>query len=57
MTLIKTDKGLNIPIAGDPYGPVQDISSQSSGITVQTISLDLSPFEDIRFKILKKQKF
>lgn len=46
MTHITISKGLNIPIKGEPLGPVKEIPAPKQ------ISLNLSPFEDIKFKLL-----
>jgi Na+-transporting NADH:ubiquinone oxidoreductase subunit A len=48
MAHIKTTKGLDIPIAGTPHGPVQSLPRPS------LLSLNLRPFETIRFKLLAK---
>lgn len=48
MVHIKTTKGLNIPIGGLPTGNIQELPRP------QIASLNLRPFEDLRFKLLVK---
>ena len=55
MTHIKITKGLDIPIEGKGSGSPQLFVQEnppSSTITFKTIALDLSPFDEMKFKIL-----
>ncbi|MBA3958706.1 MAG: Na(+)-translocating NADH-quinone reductase subunit A [Parachlamydiaceae bacterium] len=55
MAQIRISKGLDIPIKGKPQGDVQPLIP--SGSTTQSpllISLNLQPFEDVKFKLLTK---
>jgi Na+-transporting NADH:ubiquinone oxidoreductase subunit A len=55
MVHIKVSKGLNIPIAGQPVGQPKPLmaGAGTSSITIpQKIGLDLTPFEECKFKIL-----
>ena len=56
MAHIKIKKGLDIPIKGKPEGErkwlVPDGESSSHLTAPQHIGLDLSPFEDVKFKVL-----
>lgn len=57
MTHIKITKGLDIPILGNPEGKVQDFSVKAEGAWLKTpkqIGLNLTPFDNVRFKLLKK---
>lgn len=58
MTHIKVTRGLDIPIKGKPEGAVKPLilSGEVSPLkTPQEIALDLSSFEDIKFKLLAKE--
>ncbi|MCB1110121.1 MAG: NADH:ubiquinone reductase (Na(+)-transporting) subunit A [Chlamydiia bacterium] len=46
---IKIKKGLDIPLSGQPSGELRSLPLPTQ------LALDLSPFETIRFKILKKE--
>lgn len=55
MVHIKIKKGLDIPIAGKPSGSVKPLNSggEASSLThPHHIGLDLTPFEDLKFKVL-----
>lgn len=54
MTHIKISKGLDIPIKGKPTGKVAPLflSGESHSAEQHLISLDLKPYEDVRFKLL-----
>ncbi len=55
MVHIKITKGLDIPIKGEPTGNPKPLilSGEASPLTTpQHIGLDLSPFEELKFKIL-----
>jgi Na+-transporting NADH:ubiquinone oxidoreductase subunit A len=55
---IQIKKGLNIPIQGKPKGLVQSLKSSgeaSLNPTPMQIALDLTPFEDIKFRLLVKE--
>lgn len=58
MTHIKIAKGVDIPIKGKPEGtpkPLQ-MSGESGPLTSPThIALNLSPFEDVKFRLLVKE--
>lgn len=56
MAHISIKKGLDIPIAGKPSGPIQPLitSGGSSMTTPKYLSLNLSSFDDIKFKLLVK---
>ena len=57
MTHIKISKGLDIPIKGKPEGEVQTLkaSGESTSVIPQQIALNLTPFSNIKFKVLVKQ--
>ncbi len=58
MVHIKVKRGLDIPISGKPSGKVQPIilgGEAKEHKTPKTISLNLDPFEDLRFKLLAKK--
>ncbi len=48
MTRIKTKKGLDIPIQGNPSGEVQALPKP------KMVALNFAPFEDVRFRLLAK---
>lgn len=54
MTHIKITKGLDIPIKGKPQGNIQPLKSSggASAITPAQVSLNLKPFDDVKFKLL-----
>lgn len=56
MAHFKISKGLDIPIKGKPSGNVQQLTpgGGSSSLKYNLISLDLKPFDDIKFKLLVK---
>lgn len=56
MAHIKVTKGLDIPIKGKPNGPVKPLTpgGGSSTLVPKLISLNLKPFDDIKFKLLVK---
>lgn len=51
---IKTKRGLNIPIKGEPTGKVQTLSANGKDISPKLIALNLDPFEELRFKLHAK---
>jgi len=52
---IQVKKGLDIPIEGEPSGKPQEIKATGEGEShLEKIALDLRPYEDLRFKLLKK---
>ncbi len=58
MAHIKVTKGLDIPISGKPSGSVQPLSpggEPKKNNPPKTLSLNLDPFEGIRFKLLAKR--
>src|SRR5436305_8549643 len=52
MAYIKIKRGLDIPIKGKPSGPIQPLIFNNE--LPFLISLNLRPFEDLRFKLLTK---
>lgn len=54
MTHIKITKGLDIPIIGKPEGKPRALVPSGEGTlgTPRQIALDLTPFEEVKFKIL-----
>jgi len=57
MVHIKITKGLDIPITGKPEGPIQPIKLAGEASTAGTpsqIALDLTSFENIKFRLLVK---
>lgn len=54
MVHIKVTKGLNIPIKGKPEGQLQTIVDSGHVMASRLIGLDLTPFEDLKFKLLVK---
>lgn len=49
MVHIKVKRGLNIPIDGQPEGPLKDLKAPAKA------ALDLSRFSEIRFQLLKRE--
>lgn len=56
MVHIKITKGLDIPIKGKPQGTVHSLTStgEAPNLTPSKIALDLTPFQDIKFRLLVK---
>jgi Na+-transporting NADH:ubiquinone oxidoreductase subunit A len=57
MTHIKITKGLDIPIQGKPGGVVKSLISAGESSSLKYpfyISLDLKPFNEVKFKVLAK---
>jgi Na+-transporting NADH:ubiquinone oxidoreductase subunit A len=54
MVNIVVKRGLDLPIEGQPAGKLQRDVFQKEGI--KQVALDLDPFEDVRFKVLVKEK-
>lgn len=57
MVHIKISKGLDIPIEGKPAGAPKALIPLGEASTLSTphqIALDLSPFEEVKFKVLAK---
>lgn len=55
MAHIKITKGLDIPIAGKPVGPIQPLKLSAEGSPLKKparIGLNLDPFDNTRFKLL-----
>ncbi|KIC73258.1 Na(+)-translocating NADH-quinone reductase subunit A [Neochlamydia sp. TUME1] len=58
MAYIKITRGLDIPLSGKPNEHAHSLSSASQVISLDapsTVSLDLKPFADLKFKLLIKQ--
>jgi len=51
---IKIQKGLNIPISGKPEGEIRELAGSGSVVKPAEISLNLSSFDDLRLRLLKK---
>lgn len=56
MGQIKTTKGLNVPIEGQPAGEVSSLvgSGKAAPFAPDRIALNLKPFDDVKFKLLAK---
>lgn len=56
MVNIKVAKGLDIPIKGKPEGHVSSVipAGESSPHTPAQLALDLTPFQDVKFRLLVK---
>jgi Na+-transporting NADH:ubiquinone oxidoreductase subunit A len=52
MVHIKTTKGLNIPIEGQPTGSVKPLYADGHFVATHLIGLDLTSFYDVKFKLL-----
>lgn len=55
MVHIKCKKGLDLPIEGEPTGEARDLEANGRKIIPKKIALNLSCFENIRFKLLRKK--
>jgi len=51
---IKTSKGLDIPIAGKPEGPIQELEADGREVKAEKIALNFDPFDEIKPKLLVK---
>lgn len=54
MVDLKISKGLDIPIKGKPEGAMQSLESNRIPLIPKKLGLDLSPFEEVKFRLLCK---